>query len=73
MPHVPPEKRPSVMRPTDSPSPLPMIAEVGALHLERLPVLSAVSAVLSNLVSNVPAVLVLKPFVVFVHLNVKIR
>jgi Na+/H+ antiporter NhaD/arsenite permease-like protein len=40
-----------------------MIAEVGALHLERLPVLSAVSAVLSNLVSNVPAVLVLKPFV----------
>ncbi len=36
---------------------------IGALHLDRIPVLSAVSAVLSNIVSNVPAVLVLKPFV----------
>jgi Na+/H+ antiporter NhaD/arsenite permease-like protein len=39
------------------------IAAVGALHLERVPVLSAITAVLSNLVSNVPAVLLLKPFV----------
>jgi Na+/H+ antiporter NhaD/arsenite permease-like protein len=38
------------------------IAAVGGLHLERVPVLSAVTAILSNLVSNVPAVLVLKPF-----------
>lgn len=34
---------------------------IGALHLDRAPVLAAVTAVLSNLVSNVPAVLVLKP------------
>ncbi|MDQ6666486.1 MAG: anion transporter [Acidobacteriota bacterium] len=33
------------------------------LHLERVSILTAVSALLSNLVSNVPAVLVLKPFV----------
>jgi Na+/H+ antiporter NhaD/arsenite permease-like protein len=33
------------------------------LHLDRVPVLSAVTAVLSNLVSNVPAVLVLKAFI----------
>ena len=39
------------------------IAAVGQLHLDRVPVLAAVSAVLSNLVSNVPAVLMLKPFV----------
>jgi len=32
-------------------------------HLERLSVLSAFAALLSNLVSNVPAVLVFKPFV----------
>jgi Na+/H+ antiporter NhaD/arsenite permease-like protein len=32
-------------------------------HLERVPVISGISAVLSNVVSNVPAVLVLKPFV----------
>ena len=38
-------------------------AAAGRIHLDRLPVLSAVTAVLSNLVSNVPAVLVLKPFV----------
>ena len=30
MPQVPPEKRPSVMSPTDSPSPWPMSALVGA-------------------------------------------
>jgi Na+/H+ antiporter NhaD/arsenite permease-like protein len=40
-----------------------IIAAVGRLHLDRVPVLAAVTAVLSNLVSNVPAVLMLKPFV----------
>ena len=39
------------------------VAAAGRLHLDRVPALSAVTAVLSNLVSNVPAVLVLKPFV----------
>jgi Na+/H+ antiporter NhaD/arsenite permease-like protein len=39
------------------------IAAVGRLHLDRVPVLTAVTAVLSNLVSNVPAVLMMKPFV----------
>jgi len=39
------------------------IAAVGRLNLDVVPVLSAVTAALSNLVSNVPAVLVLKPFV----------
>jgi Na+/H+ antiporter NhaD/arsenite permease-like protein len=41
-----------------------VIAAVGRLHLDRLPVLSALSAVLANLVSNVPAVLALRPFIV---------
>ena len=40
-----------------------LIARVSRLHLEQVPILSAVTAVLSNLVSNVPAVLMLKPFV----------
>jgi Na+/H+ antiporter NhaD/arsenite permease-like protein len=40
-----------------------IIAAVGRLHLDQVPVLSAVTAVLSNLVSNVPAVLMMKPFV----------
>ncbi len=40
-----------------------IIAEIGQQHLDRLPVLALVTAVLSNLVSNVPAVLVLKPFI----------
>jgi Na+/H+ antiporter NhaD/arsenite permease-like protein len=40
-----------------------MLAAAGRLHLENIPMLSAVTAVLSNVVSNVPAVLVLKPFV----------
>ncbi len=40
-----------------------LIAAIGGLHLERVPNLSAVTAVLCNLVSNVPAVLVLKRFV----------
>ena len=42
---------------------LSTIAAVGRLHLDRIAVLSAVTAVLSNLVSNVPAVLLMKPFV----------
>ena len=40
-----------------------VVASVAALHLDRVPILSGVTAVLSNIVSNVPAVLVLKPFV----------
>ncbi|HUN25533.1 MAG TPA: anion transporter [Steroidobacteraceae bacterium] len=36
---------------------------IGELRLDRVPVLTAVTAALSNLVSNVPAVLVLRPFV----------
>ncbi|TBW40283.1 anion transporter [Siculibacillus lacustris] len=40
------------------------IAAVGQLDLARVPILAGVTAVLSNIVSNVPAVLVLKPFVV---------
>ena len=32
------------------------------LHLENTAILSGVTAVLSNIVSNVPAILVLKPF-----------
>lgn len=44
-----------------------LIADVGRLHLGEVSVLSAVAAVLSNIVSNVPAVLVLRPFVVSLH------
>jgi Na+/H+ antiporter NhaD/arsenite permease-like protein len=40
-----------------------IIAAASRLRLDQVPVLSAVTAVLSNLVSNVPAVLMLKPFV----------
>ena len=40
-----------------------LVAAIGGIGLDRAPVLSAVTAVLSNFVSNVPAVLVLKPFV----------
>jgi Na+/H+ antiporter NhaD/arsenite permease-like protein len=40
-----------------------MIVAVGRLHLDSVPALAAVMAVLSNLVSNVPAVLMLKPFI----------
>jgi Na+/H+ antiporter NhaD/arsenite permease-like protein len=40
-----------------------MVARIGRLHLGAAPVLSLVTAGLSNLVSNVPAVLVLKPFI----------
>ena len=40
-----------------------IVAAIGAIHLDQIPVLAVVTAVLSNLVSNVPAVLMLKPFV----------
>jgi Na+/H+ antiporter NhaD/arsenite permease-like protein len=40
-----------------------MLKRIGQLQLDSVAVISAVTAVLSNLVSNVPAVLVLKPFV----------
>jgi Na+/H+ antiporter NhaD/arsenite permease-like protein len=40
-----------------------VLEQVSALRLDRVPVLSLVTAILSNLVSNVPAVLVLKPFI----------
>ncbi len=40
-----------------------VMAAVGRLHLDQVPVLATVTAVLSNLVSNVPAVLVIKPFI----------
>ena len=39
-----------------------LIADIGRLGLDRAPVLSLLNAALSNLVSNVPAVLVIKPF-----------
>jgi Na+/H+ antiporter NhaD/arsenite permease-like protein len=39
------------------------IAAVGRLNLANVPVLSVLTAALSNLVSNVPAVLVMKPFI----------
>ncbi|MGA7383914.1 MAG: anion transporter [Methylocella sp.] len=40
-----------------------MIAAVSRLDLKTTPILSVITAGLSNLVSNVPAVLVLKPFI----------
>lgn len=40
-----------------------VIAGVVGLQLDHIPILATVTAILSNLVSNVPAVLVLKPFV----------
>lgn len=39
------------------------IADVGRLRLDDAPTLALVSAVLSNIVSNVPAVLAIKPFI----------
>jgi Na+/H+ antiporter NhaD/arsenite permease-like protein len=41
----------------------PDLIAAGRTHLEQLPALAIITAALSNLVSNVPAVLVLKPFV----------
>jgi Na+/H+ antiporter NhaD/arsenite permease-like protein len=43
------------------------IAAVGRMHLDNIAVLSVVTVGLSNLVSNVPAVLVLKPFIANLH------
>jgi Na+/H+ antiporter NhaD/arsenite permease-like protein len=40
-----------------------VIGRVQALHLDNVAVLTGVTAVLSNIISNVPAVLALKPFV----------
>ncbi len=40
-----------------------ILGRVRALHLENTAALTGITAVLSNIVSNVPAVLVLKPFV----------
>jgi Na+/H+ antiporter NhaD/arsenite permease-like protein len=40
-----------------------LVAAVGRLHLDQVPILSATTAVLSNLISNVPAVLMMGPFV----------
>lgn len=40
-----------------------VVAAIGHLALNRMPVLGVVTAALANVVSNVPAVLVLKPFV----------
>ena len=40
-----------------------VIAAAARLHLDDTSVLAGVTALLSNIVSNVPAVLVLKPFV----------
>ena len=42
-------------------------ALMGALHFDDNAVLGVITAVLSNIVSNVPAVLVLKPFVAELH------
>ena len=39
-----------------------MVGAVQALHLENVYVLTAMTAALSNIISNVPAVLALKPF-----------
>ena len=39
-----------------------IVTRIGGLGLDRPPVLATVTAVLSNLVSNVPAVLVIRPF-----------
>jgi Na+/H+ antiporter NhaD/arsenite permease-like protein len=39
------------------------VAAVGRLRLENVAVLSVATAILSNIVSNVPAVLVLRPFI----------
>jgi Na+/H+ antiporter NhaD/arsenite permease-like protein len=40
-----------------------VLAAVGRLNLGYAPVLSGVTALLSNVVSNVPAVLVIRPFI----------
>ena len=40
-----------------------LVADIGHQQLERMPILATVTAALSNLVTNVPAVLALKPFI----------
>jgi Na+/H+ antiporter NhaD/arsenite permease-like protein len=40
-----------------------LILRAGRLHLDQVPVLTTMTAIISNLVSNVPAVLLIKPFV----------
>jgi Na+/H+ antiporter NhaD/arsenite permease-like protein len=40
-----------------------VVGAVGRLHFGSVPVLSVITAILSNIISNVPAVLVLKPFI----------
>jgi Na+/H+ antiporter NhaD/arsenite permease-like protein len=40
-----------------------IMTAIGGTHLDQVPVLALVTTLLSNLVSNVPAVLMLKPFV----------
>ena len=40
-----------------------VITAAGRQQLDRLPVLSALTAILSNLISNVPAVVVLRPLI----------
>jgi len=40
-----------------------IIPSIARLHFDSVPALSAVVAILSNIVSNVPAVLLLKPFI----------
>lgn len=44
-----------------------VVDAVGRLHLETVLILSTVTAGLSNIVSNVPAVLALKPFIADLH------
>jgi Na+/H+ antiporter NhaD/arsenite permease-like protein len=44
-----------------------VVDAIAGLQLDRTPILATAVAVLSNLVSNVPAVLVLKPFVASLH------
>jgi Na+/H+ antiporter NhaD/arsenite permease-like protein len=44
-----------------------VVAAAGRLQLDRLPVLSALTAILANLVSNVPAVVLLRPFIDSLH------
>jgi hypothetical protein len=44
-----------------------VITAASRLQLDRLPVLSALTAILSNVISNVPAVIVLRPFADSVH------
>ncbi len=44
-----------------------LLAFAERMQLERVPVLSALTAVLANIASNVPAVLMLRPFVAHFH------